>query len=81
MWHVCFLLFAFTFVGHRFEQMPGMHRPKIAKRKGALHSIVHVGKSQREKRERFKRKLFDHNPHEVGCVSHEYLPTFGIILF
>ncbi|KAK7501372.1 hypothetical protein BaRGS_00007497 [Batillaria attramentaria] len=50
---------------HRFADVPGLRRPRIAKRKGTLHSIVHIGKAQKEKRERVKKKQFDHSPHEV----------------
>ncbi|XP_070187695.1 band 3 anion transport protein-like isoform X2 [Littorina saxatilis] len=50
---------------HRFAELPGMRRAKITKRKGTLHSIVHIGKSHKEKRERPKKKHFDHSPHEV----------------
>ncbi|XP_025113828.1 band 3 anion transport protein-like isoform X2 [Pomacea canaliculata] len=49
---------------HRFADVPGLRRPRIKKRK-ALHSVVHIGKSHKEKRERVKKKQFDHSPHEV----------------
>jgi len=46
-----------------------MRRSKIAKRKGTLHSIVHIGKVHKEKRERIKKRTFDHSPHEVMCET------------
>ncbi|GFN95656.1 Anion exchange protein [Plakobranchus ocellatus] len=49
---------------HRFEDQRGIRRHKIARSKGALHSIVHIGKTHQEKKPRVTKK-FDHSPHEV----------------
>ncbi|RUS76859.1 hypothetical protein EGW08_015392, partial [Elysia chlorotica] len=50
--------------GHRFEDQRGIRRHKIARSKGALKSIVHIGKTHQEKKPRVTKK-FDHSPHEV----------------
>ncbi|CAL1534908.1 unnamed protein product [Lymnaea stagnalis] len=49
---------------HRFEDQRGIRRHKIARSKGALHSIVHIGKSHHIKKQKVVKK-FDHSPHEV----------------
>ncbi|XP_055870394.1 anion exchange protein 2-like isoform X2 [Biomphalaria glabrata] len=49
---------------HRFEDQRGIRRHKIARSKGALHSIVHIGKSHHVKKSKTVKK-FDHSPHEV----------------
>ncbi|GFR73377.1 anion exchange protein, partial [Elysia marginata] len=49
---------------HRFEDQRGIRRHKIARSKGALQSIVHIGKTHQEKKPRVTKK-FDHSPHEV----------------
>ena len=69
--------FVCAFAGHRFAELPGMRRSKIAKRKGTLHSIVHIGKAHKEKRERLKKRTFDHSPHEVICCHILNAPRIG----
>ncbi|XP_059167054.1 anion exchange protein 3-like isoform X2 [Physella acuta] len=49
---------------HRFEDQRGIRRHKIARSKGALRSIVHIGKSHHIKKHKVVKK-FDHSPHEV----------------
>ncbi|BFZ21740.1 hypothetical protein BsWGS_24779 [Bradybaena similaris] len=49
---------------HRFEDQRGIRRHKIARNKGALQSIVHIGKTHHEKKPRAPKK-YDHSPHEV----------------
>ncbi|ESP03217.1 hypothetical protein LOTGIDRAFT_137764, partial [Lottia gigantea] len=52
------------FTGHRWEDVRGIRRHKIARRnKSQLHSIVHIGKAHKEKKK--PKQKFDHSPHDV----------------
>ena len=55
--------------GHRFEDQRGIRRHKISTRsKGTMHSIVHIGKNNHEKKHKTAKK-FDHSPHEVSSIG------------
>ena len=57
----------YQFSGHRLEDIPGIRRHKInRKKRNAMASIVHIGKSDRGRKKIYKEhKKYDHSPHEV----------------
>ncbi|XP_041374597.1 anion exchange protein 2-like isoform X2 [Gigantopelta aegis] len=50
---------------HRWEDVRGIRRHKIGRHRNTLHSIVHVGKVHKEKKEHKSKSKFDHSSHEV----------------
>ena len=57
-------------LGHRMENLHGMRKHKIGRKKHkTVSSVVYIGKSDKAKRKYFNKpskKVYDHSPHEVG---------------